>query len=351
MAIDNAGLMDRFIAWVNVNSDIVMLVWLFFFLFSFLKLVTGLAGVNRLRHYKAHPVTAGWKEKLEHLQLVIGVRYSVALLQSEMVKVPMALGVFKPVILLPLGLLTNLPPEQVETILLHELAHIRRKDYLVNLLQHIVEAIFFFNPAIRWISFLVRQEREACCDDLVLANCTQKTNYLNALINFQEYSIGRGSTYAMGISGKRHYLLNRVTRMVTNKNKGINFLEKIALLAGVLFITGFSFITKKNDMASEPDKIQQSMVLPVVINPIGNKSVNQDTLKPVNKPVTDTVPVKKKPARSSKKIIASKPAAQPAQATQAAQPTASVAANAKLQEIIKMKDHIGDSKERIGVFK
>ena len=345
MAIDNAGLMDRFIAWVNVNSDIVMLVWLFFFLFSFLKLVTGLAGVNRLKHYKAHPVTAGWKEKLEQLQLVIGVRHSVALLQSEMVKVPMALGIFKPVILLPLGLLTNLPPEQVETILLHELAHIRRKDYLVNLLQHIVEAIFFFNPAIRWISFLVRQEREACCDDLVLANCTQKTNYLNALINFQEYSIGYGSTYAMGISGKRHYLLNRVTRMITNKNKGINFIEKIALLAGVLFITGFSFITKKTDLASEPNKIQQSMVLPVVIDPTGNESINQDTIKRLNKAVTDTVPVKKKPARSSKKIIAGKPPAQPAQ------PTASVAANAKLQEIIKMKDHIGDRKERIGVLK
>ena len=71
-----------------------MLVWLFFFLFSFLKLVTGLAGVNRLKHYKAHPVSTGWKEKLEQLQLVIGVRHSVALLQSEMVKVPMALGIF-----------------------------------------------------------------------------------------------------------------------------------------------------------------------------------------------------------------------------------------------------------------
>jgi bla regulator protein BlaR1 len=339
------GLMDRFTAWVNANSDIVVLIWFFFFVFSFLRLATGIIAVNRMRHYKAHSVTTGWKEKLEQLQLVIGVRHSVDLLQSGLIKVPMALGIFKPVILLPLGLLTNLPPEQVETILLHELAHIRRKDYLVNLIQHIIEAIFFFNPAIRWVSFLMRQEREACCDDMVMANCKQKTNYLHALVNFQEYSFDHGSIYAMGISGKRHYLLNRVKRMITNKNKGINFFERIALLSSVLLFSAFGFVTKETGLKSDAGKIQQQ-ALPVVLDQATNQPIQKETIKTLNKPVTDTFPLKKKPGRTSKKNIDDKPVKKPDDQEQTA-----MDAKATLQEIIKMKDHIGVRKERIGVLK
>ena len=176
---------------------------------------------------------------------MIGVRCSVSLLQSQLVKVPVALGILKPVILLPLGLITHLPPEQVETILLHELAHIRRRDYLVNLLQHIVEAIFFFNPAVRWISSLIRQEREASCDDIVVANCNQKTNYLNALVNFQEYSFKHNTPYAMSIGSKRHYLLNRVKRIINNKNKGVTLFEKAVLACRGVFVFCFLFYNER----------------------------------------------------------------------------------------------------------
>src|SRR6202008_3371205 len=113
------------------------------------------------------------------------------------------------VILVPLGLLAALPPSQVETILLHELAHIRRKDYLVNLLQRFSEAVFFFNPALIWISSLIRQEREACCDDIVVSTATHHGNYLKALVSFQEYCL-TPPKYAMAIGSKQHYLLNRV---------------------------------------------------------------------------------------------------------------------------------------------
>jgi beta-lactamase regulating signal transducer with metallopeptidase domain len=342
-----SGLMDNFKDWVNANSEIVIVIWAFFFLLSCLRLVTGLAAVNRLRHYKTHPVTTEWKAKLKQLQEVIGVRCSVSLLQSELVKVPIALGVLKPLIFIPLGLLSQLPAEQVETILLHELAHIRRRDYLINLLQHITEAIYFFNPPIRWISSLIRQEREASCDDVVLASCRQKTDYLDALISFQEYSYGHHS-YAVGINGKRHYLFNRVKRMVTNKNKGISFFEKIALVSGVLFISAFNYIMREPEMKNEPVIMQKpaTQLIPNIVSSPEHPSVKKAMRKPnhLKKPIPDTIPTKKDTVTVT--TSRNKPITQLNDQEQAAKD-----ADATLQEIIEIKSQIGLKKGNIGLKK
>ena len=345
------GLMDNFINWVNANSDTVIVLWTFFFLFSCLRLVTGVAAVNRLRQHKTQPVSAEWQNKLEELKLGIGVRCTVSLLQSQLVKVPVALGILKPVILLPLGLITHLPPEQVETILLHELAHIRRRDYLVNLLQHIAEAIFFFNPAVRWISSLIRQEREASCDDIVVANCTQKTNYLNALVNFQEYSFRHNTPYAMSIGSKRHYLLNRVRRIISKKNKGVNLFEKAGLLAGVFLFSAFSFVTKKPDykpVKPENYVVQQpaEKVLPTIISQPQDQVIKTQNANLLNEKVKDTIPAKKIAGRNNKPAVENKPIIKISEREQATKD-----ANAKLQEIIQLKDEIGVKKETIGVMK
>jgi bla regulator protein BlaR1 len=182
--IISGGFVSDLTNWFNTNAWLLMLAWALLFSVNCLKLVGGLASVHRLRHYKTHPVSDEWKIKLEQLRDKLGIRQSISLLQSELVKVPVALGFLKPVILLPVGLMAQIPTEQVETILLHELGHIRRKDYLVNFIQHFAESIFFFNPGMLWISSLIRQEREACCDDIVIGNTEQKRNYLNALVAF-----------------------------------------------------------------------------------------------------------------------------------------------------------------------
>ena len=93
----------------------------------------------------------------------------VTLLESCLAEVPVVIGYVRPVILMPVGLLAGLPAGQIESILLHELAHIRRHDYLVNLLQIVVEGLVFYHPAVWWISGVIRAERENCCDDLVVA--------------------------------------------------------------------------------------------------------------------------------------------------------------------------------------
>ena len=151
--------LERFVNFFNSNAEFVVLTWAVIFLFHCIKLMTGLAGVQRIRNYRTSPSPGQWKAKTAELCNVLGLKETIKVLQSGIVKVPVAVGHFKPVILVPLGLLSNLPAEQVETILLHELAHIKRRDYIVNILQRMAEAVFFFNPALLWVSSLLRQER------------------------------------------------------------------------------------------------------------------------------------------------------------------------------------------------
>jgi Zn-dependent protease with chaperone function len=97
-----------------------------------------------------------------------GIARPVALLESCFTDAPVLIGYWRPVILLPLGCLTGLSAAQVECILLHELAHVMRHDYIVNLLQSLVEGLLFYHPAVWWVSRVVRAERENCCDDRVV---------------------------------------------------------------------------------------------------------------------------------------------------------------------------------------
>jgi beta-lactamase regulating signal transducer with metallopeptidase domain len=108
--------------------------------------------------------------------------------------------------------LTALPPSAIEAILVHELAHVGRRDYLINLMVSLIEVIFFFNPAVLWLASLIKAERENCCDDIVVAQTSNKTAYIRALVACQEYHLAVPA-YAMALRGHKNHLLNRVTRM------------------------------------------------------------------------------------------------------------------------------------------
>src|SRR5205085_6589248 len=118
------------------------------------------------------------------------------LCRSALVEVPTAIGFMKPVILLPASTLTGLAPAQIEAILAHELAHIRRHDYFVNLLQSVIETLLFYHPAVWWVSRRVREERELCCDDLAVRASGDAIAYARALSELERLK-GEGVTLAM----------------------------------------------------------------------------------------------------------------------------------------------------------
>ena len=196
----------RLVSYLDQRADVLVAIWMVILFIRLVKLLVDLGAVQRLRYYRTRAVDESWRQRVEELARRMGIKRAVELLESSLVRVPMMAGVFKPVILVPLGLLAQLPPQQVEAVLLHELAHIRRKDYFVNLLQSIAETLFFFNPAILWISSLIRVERENCCDDIAVEESRSKKEFIHALVSFQEYQ--QSSSYTLAFAGGKNHLLD-----------------------------------------------------------------------------------------------------------------------------------------------
>jgi bla regulator protein blaR1 len=213
------------IDFMNQNAGIIVNVWLFFILFSCLCSVRDISSIIQIRHKKVASVENFWEQRVRELSIKIQISKPVKFLQSGIAQVPMVVGHFKPVILFPIGLLAAIPPQEIEAILIHELAHIKRNDYLVNIFQRVLEVIFFFNPCIWWVSSLIKIERENCCDDFAISLTNNKRTYIQALVSFQEFHLQK-PVLAMGFINPKNRLLKRVLRIVENKNKSLNDFEK-----------------------------------------------------------------------------------------------------------------------------
>jgi beta-lactamase regulating signal transducer with metallopeptidase domain len=146
----------------------------------------GYRWVRHLRRVQTMPLDAAWLELLEDLKTRFKVSRPVRLVSSALAEVPMVIGWLRPVILLPASSLTGLAPAQLQAILAHELAHVRRGDYLVNWFQNLVETVMFYHPAVGWISGCIRQEREHCCDEMVVRICQDRLMYARALFRLEE---------------------------------------------------------------------------------------------------------------------------------------------------------------------
>jgi bla regulator protein BlaR1 len=255
------------INYLNSHATLITLIWLACLGLQLLRLAGGLYNIHRLRR-DSTPATEYWAAELAVLARRLRIRRPVALLQSAAVKAPAAFGFLKPAILVPLGFLAQLPAHQVETILLHELAHIHRNDYFANILLHLTEAIFFFNPGIRWIATLIRREREACCDDMVLAGTSDRNNYFEALVAFTQLTIDNQdiakNAYALQLGGKRkNDLFWRIRRMLENENKRLHLLEKTILSVALFALVSFSIIKPRPAVSGDARRTITAQSCPI----------------------------------------------------------------------------------------
>jgi bla regulator protein blaR1 len=210
----------------------IVLIWFVIFIFKCIRMTGDIRQVYRARNYQTISPPEMWLKRVSELQVSLQIKRRVQLLESRLVSVPSVTGFFKPIILVPVGLLNNIPHEQVEAILLHELAHIRRSDYAVNLMQNFIEILFFFNPGILWISSLLKDERENCCDDLAISVTNNKREFVNALVSFQEYNLNT-QRFALQFSDQKMKLADRAKRILFNTNKMLSIREKYFLSACV----------------------------------------------------------------------------------------------------------------------
>ncbi|WP_263436921.1 M56 family metallopeptidase [Stigmatella hybrida] len=180
---------------------------------SSLRLLAGWARLHR-RVREASPAPEAWQHRLEALARRLGVTRRVRLLQSPTLEVPSALGWLRPVVLLPVSTLTGLPARQLEMILAHELAHIRRHDFAVNLLQTVVETLLFYHPAVWWMSHVIRVERENCCDDAAAGLTGNALSYARALTALETLRVMPSPAPAPALSALGGSLPERVRRLV-----------------------------------------------------------------------------------------------------------------------------------------
>ncbi len=181
----------------------------------------------------------------------LGISKKVTVFVSELARSPLTIGYFKPVILLPVAALNNLGTQQVEAILLHELSHIRRFDYLVNFLISIINTVLYFNPFVKMFMQQVEEERENCCDQLVLQFGYDKLGYASALLTLEKLSAHQ-QVLAIGATGK-NLLVSRIEKIVgLEKKKSFKKSQLAGMFAALFCILMFNSIliireTKRED--------------------------------------------------------------------------------------------------------
>lgn len=184
--------------------------WIAGVILLYLRTFTAWIAVQRLRRASLVIAPESWRERLGELAERLGIRRAVALFGSELVDVPVVAGFLRPAIFVPAALFTGMPAEQLEYLLIHELAHIRRFDYAVNLVQKAVEGLLFYHPAVWWVSRILRTERENCCDDAVVEMRGNAREYAAVLTSLEESRSAPALAASGGNLGKRILrLLNR----------------------------------------------------------------------------------------------------------------------------------------------
>jgi len=197
--------------WLDNHLVWLVCVWAAGVVMLSLRTAGGWIFAQTLKGRGSRPAEPAWQQVLERLASRLGVARRIALCESMVARVPAVIGWLRPVILLPVSALAGLTPQMMEAILAHELAHIRRHDYLLNMLQTAVETLLFYHPAVWWVGKKIRQERENCCDDLAVAACGDALVYARALTELEQL---RGVPYDLAMAATGGSLLARIRRLV-----------------------------------------------------------------------------------------------------------------------------------------
>jgi beta-lactamase regulating signal transducer with metallopeptidase domain len=242
--------------WLNVTLPIASITYMMLLVFPILHFGKNYRYVQLIRNTGLSKINVEWRMFVRKVSAQMGIKKPVHIWVSELVSSPVTIGYLKPVILVPLAAINHLTPQQLEAVLLHELSHIRRYDYLINLIINFIQTILYFNPFVKAFVKVVEREREKSCDEMVMQFQYDPHGYASALLMLEKVNYFP-KPLAVAVGGKRNDLLHRIELILGVNKKSIIPFNKIAgLFASLLCIIGlnalvlFSKPTKGNETAN-----------------------------------------------------------------------------------------------------
>lgn len=265
----------------NAMTSLVV-AWLLGFLIYSLKIFLDYRYCQHLKNQHIAPTPEKWQSIFTELANKVGITSAIELRISTQSIVPCVIGHLKPVVLLPIGILLGMTQAQIEVILLHELAHVRRHDYLLGLIQSILKTLFFFNPFLQWISNQLDKEREHACDDIAVTISQNPLLFANTLKEFAEMNIQQKN--AMSITGKK-LLLTRITRLFsqheTDTRTRSKFFAALLIIISSLVVTTF-VNAQSNNITDKIISIDiDQMPAQEAMNEVNKKCGTNETTSPV----------------------------------------------------------------------
>ena len=223
------GMMEPILPYLSIT-------YLAFLIFLLIRFFFQFRHTNRLYHGSRIKTAPELRVFMRKMAALLSIKKEVRIWLSNLVDTPVTIGFWKPVILLPLAAINHLSIEQTETVILHELYHIRRNDYAVTLLISLLDIILFFNPFSRLLTDIIKKERENSCDDLVLQFRYDPRIYVKALLLLEEKRVAQPLLSVAATGKNKFFLLNRVRRMLYNENlsTSISFRLIAALFSALL---------------------------------------------------------------------------------------------------------------------
>ena len=242
--------------WIAQYDQIIVVVWMIGVVFFLTKIILGWIGMELIKSRVNYQLPVNLLKVFNQLKLKLSISKPVKLGISNRINVPMVFGHAKPIILLPLASINQLELEEVEAILIHEMAHILHSDFLKNIVVMIGEALYFYHPVIWLLSKDIKEERENLCDDKVVHLYPNRIHYAKILVRMQELHHGNHPNIAMALFSKKFTLMKRIQRIL-NMPTNDNYRSSKALILG-MFLFGFfifssAFLIQKNDDVSTPE--------------------------------------------------------------------------------------------------
>ncbi len=250
----------------------IFAVWIMGFVLLSMRMIFLYVRIKRYTASRNIITNEGLQKQLSQLLQRIGISKKIGVFESQQINSPMVFGFLKPIILFPIGLLNQLTQDELEQILLHELAHVIRYDYIINLLQSLLEVLFYYHPAIWWISSQIRNERECACDQWALTYDHSAMSYVKLLVKLQEYALTPNTNLGLAFAGSS--FSNRIKRILNMSITKNHFKERLSVVLVLLFSLVIYSFTLSEDRSKE---LRAPVIAKYDIFPVGCDTIPKST--------------------------------------------------------------------------